>query len=47
LEDYISEEVLKNNILTDIEYSLSINESEEVIIGEVSKPKKSRKKKGE
>ena len=47
IEDFISDEVLKNNIVVDKEYEISINESEEVLIKDSEKQKKTRKKKGE
>jgi len=47
IEDFISDEVLKNNIVIDKEYEISINESEEVLIKDSEKQKKTRKKKGE
>jgi ATP-dependent Clp protease ATP-binding subunit ClpC len=47
IEDFISDEVLKNNIVIDKEYEIYINESEEVLIKDSEKQKKTRKKKGE
>lgn len=53
IEDYISDEVLRGRILTDIHYNIEINEEEisiseiEPLPDETTKPKRARKKKGE
>lgn len=44
IEDYISEEVLKGNILTDIQYLVK-SEDDEIIIIEEKKPKRGKSKK--
>ena len=46
IEDFVSDEVLKNNIEIDTPYTISMKD-EEVILTKNDKPKKSRKKKGE
>jgi ATP-dependent Clp protease ATP-binding subunit ClpC len=46
IEDFVSDEVLKNNIEIDTPYTISMKD-EEVILTKNDKPKKGRKKKGE
>lgn len=46
IEDFVSDEVLKNNIEIDTPYTISMKD-DEVILTKNDKPKKSRKKKGE
>jgi ATP-dependent Clp protease ATP-binding subunit ClpC len=47
IEDFISDEILKGNLIVDVEYVIDYNDGSATLINKEEKPKKTRKKKEE